>query len=132
MTVLASLKTWAGRIKRDVIALWIAARDPRVPWYAKLATGAVAAYALSPIDLIPDFIPVLGYLDDIIIVPLGILLAVKLVPVDLMDEFRAEAERRSARPTSRAGLVFIAAIWLLVAGWLILLFWPNMWFHFPN
>ena len=125
MTVLASLKTWARGIKRDVVALWIAARDPRVPWYAKLAAGAVAAYALSPIDVIPDFIPVLGYLDDIIIVPLGILLAVKLVPVDLMIEFRAEAVRRESRPTSRVGLVFIAAIWVIAAAWLIWLFWPN-------
>lgn len=80
MTVLASIKTWARSVKRDVVALWIAAHDPRVPWYAKLAAGAVAAYALSPIDLIPDFIPVLGYLDEVIILPLGILRVVKLNP----------------------------------------------------
>jgi uncharacterized membrane protein YkvA (DUF1232 family) len=97
-----------------VLALWLAARDARVPWYAKAVAGAVAAYALSPIDLIPDFIPLLGYLDDLIIVPLGILLAVKLVPPDLMAEFRAKAAERT-RPVSRAGLAFIVAIWIVAA-----------------
>jgi len=110
--MLSSLKTWARTIKRDVVALWIAARDPRVPWYAKAAAGAVAAYALSPIDLIPDFVPILGYLDDIIIVPLGIMLAVKLIPAELMIEFREEAIQRQGRPTSYAGLAVIAAIWI--------------------
>jgi len=98
-----------------VLALWLAARDPRVPWYAKAVAGAVAAYALSPIDLIPDFVPVLGYLDDLIIVPLGILLAVRLVPPDLMAEFRAEAERR-ARPASRVGFAFVVLVWIAAAG----------------
>jgi uncharacterized membrane protein YkvA (DUF1232 family) len=82
----------------------------------------VAAYALSPIDLIPDFIPVLGYLDDLIIVPLGILLAVRLIPAGLMVEFRAEAQRWVSRPRSLAGLFLIAAIWLLLAtlvGWFV-------------
>jgi uncharacterized protein DUF1232 len=95
-----------------------------VPWHAKAVAGLVAAYALSPIDLIPDFIPVLGYLDDLIIVPLGILLAVKLVPAELMAEFRAEAIRRS-KPTSRAGLAFIVAVWAIVAVALIWLLWPD-------
>jgi len=76
-----------------VVALWIAARDPRTPWYAKIVAAAVAAYALSPIDLIPDFIPVLGCLDDLIIVPLGILLVVKMIPTDLMAEFRAQSRQ---------------------------------------
>lgn len=119
MTVLASIKAWARSVKRDVVALWIAARDPRVPWYAKLAAGAVAAYALSPIDLIPDFIPVLGYLDEVIILPLGILLVVKLIPAPLMDEFRQEAIRREDRPKSVGGLAAILAIWLSVAAWLV-------------
>ncbi|WP_413774652.1 YkvA family protein [Mesorhizobium sp. AR10] len=123
--VLSSLKTWARGIKRDVVALWIAARDPRVPWYAKFAAGAVAAYALSPIDLIPDFIPVLGYLDDLIIVPLGILLVVKLIPASLMDEFRQEAIQREARPKSYLGMAAIALIWLALAAWLAWLFWPR-------
>jgi uncharacterized membrane protein YkvA (DUF1232 family) len=74
------LRSWGAASKRDVVALWLAARDPRVPWRAKAVAAAVAAYALSPIDLIPDFVPVLGYLDDLIVLPLGILLAVKLIP----------------------------------------------------
>lgn len=119
------LKTWARLVKRDVVALWLAARDPRVPWYAKAAAGLVAAYALSPIDLIPDFIPVLGYLDDLIIVPLGILLAVRLIPDPLMAEFRARATERD-RPGSRAGLVAIIVIWLLAAAILAWLLWPEL------
>ena len=79
MAVVANLKNWAGNLKRDVVALWIAARDPGVPWHAKAVAASVAAYALSPIDLIPDVVPVLGYLDDLLIVSLGILLAVRLV-----------------------------------------------------
>jgi uncharacterized membrane protein YkvA (DUF1232 family) len=91
ITITERLHGWARQIKRDVHALYLAAGDPRVPWYAKVAAIAVAAYALSPIDLIPDVIPVIGYLDDLVIVPLGILLAVKLVPEDLMEEFRTAA-----------------------------------------
>ena len=120
----SSLKGWAKRLKRDVVALWIAAHDVRVPWHAKLVSGAVAAYALSPIDLIPDFIPVIGYLDDLIIVPLGISLAIRLVPMDLMQEFRDEATRREGRPKSFVGLAAIAIIWIICAGWLIWVFWP--------
>ena len=110
--MLKKAKTWAKALKRDVVALWIAARDPRVPFGAKLMAGVVAAYALSPIDLIPDFIPVLGYIDDLILVPLGIVIAIRLIPVALMGEFRAEADQRSGRPVSRTGLAFILAIWL--------------------
>lgn len=109
-------KSWARRIRRDVVALWIAARDPRTPLAAKLLAAAVAAYALSPIDLIPDFVPVLGYLDDIIIVPLGILLAVRMIPATLMAEFRHAAALRSERPVSRAGLAVVAALWVAAAG----------------
>src|ERR671913_456858 len=96
---LERLKTWARSLKRDVVALWLAARDPRVPLLPKLLAGAVAAYALSPIDLIPDFIPVLGYLDDLLIVPLGIWAVVRLIPPALMAELRARAES-SERPRS--------------------------------
>ncbi|TWS94996.1 YkvA family protein [Reyranella sp. CPCC 100927] len=125
MTIIGSVKHWARAIRRDTVALWLAARDPRVPWYAKAVAGAVAAYALSPIDLIPDFVPVLGYLDDLIIVPLGILLAVKLVPTPLMAEFRAEAVRRAARPVSRTGLAVIVAIWVLAIAASVWLLWPR-------
>ena len=113
--MLQAAKQWARTIKRDVIALWIAARDSRTPIPAKITAAAVAAYALSPIDLIPDFIPILGYLDDLLIVPLGILLAVRLIPLALMAEFRAQAAERSQRPTSRAGLVIILTLWTLAA-----------------
>ncbi|HYE50776.1 MAG TPA: DUF1232 domain-containing protein [Azospirillaceae bacterium] len=105
------LKGWAKALKRDVVALWLAARDPRVPRAAKLAAAAVAAYALSPIDLIPDFVPVLGYLDDLVLVPAGIWLAIRLAPPALMAEFRAAASARQGRPVSRAGAAAIVAVW---------------------
>ncbi len=112
--LLRRVRSWAKAVKIDVIALWLAARDRRTPWYAKTVAAAVAAYALSPIDLIPDFIPVLGYLDDLIIVPLGILLAVRLIPAELMEEFRRQARDR-ARPLSRGAAVAIVAIWIVLA-----------------
>lgn len=127
-SALYRLRDWARAIKRDVVALYLAARDPRVPRVAKVVAACVAAYALSPIDLIPDFIPVLGYLDDVILVPLGILLAVRLVPADVMAELRAEANRRAAVPTGRTGAVAIVAFWLVgavvAAWWVIAAFAP--------
>jgi uncharacterized membrane protein YkvA (DUF1232 family) len=96
--MLTRLGAWARNLKTDILALWLAARDPRVPWYAKLVAGMVAAYALSPIDLIPDFVPVLGYVDDLIIVPLGILLAIKLMPGALLNEHRRAARAIGGRP----------------------------------
>ena len=116
----AGLKQWARALKRDVVALWIAGRDRRVPWHAKAVAAAVAAYALSPIDLIPDFIPVLGYLDDLVIVPVGILLVVRLVPAPLMAEFRARAAAIAQQPRSATAAVVIILIWIAVAalaGW---------------
>jgi uncharacterized membrane protein YkvA (DUF1232 family) len=94
-----------------VFALYLAARDPRVPWHAKALAAAVAAYALSPIDLIPDFIPVLGQLDDLVIVPLGILLSVRLIPPELMAEHRAAAARALVQPQSNSGAIAICAVW---------------------
>ena len=108
------LKEWARALKRDVHALYLAALDPRVSWQAKALAACVAAYALSPIDLIPDFIPVLGYLDDLVIVPLGIWLAVTLIPPDVMRDCRERAVLASSRPTSRAAAVVIIAIWVVV------------------
>ncbi len=113
MTV-AWLKSWARTIKQHVIALYLAARDPRVPWHAKAVALIVAGYALSPIDLIPDFIPVLGYLDDLILVPLGILLAVRLIPRELLDEHRAAATKTLERPRSRTTMIVIIAIWVFI------------------
>jgi uncharacterized membrane protein YkvA (DUF1232 family) len=111
--MLAELKQWSRLIKRDTHAIYLAARDPRVPWYAKALGIAVAAYALSPIDLIPDFIPVLGYLDDIIIVPLGIALVVKLIPADVMAEHRELATAAQDRPVSRVGAAVIILVWII-------------------
>jgi uncharacterized membrane protein YkvA (DUF1232 family) len=115
------LKRWARALKRDVVALWLAARDPRVPWGAKVLAAVVAAYALSPIDAIPDFIPVLGYLDDLLIVPAGIWLAVRMIPPQLMAELRDRAARRQ-RPTSTIAAVLIVGLWLVAAvaaAWLL-------------
>lgn len=109
---IAAAKTWAGAIKRDVLAVYLAARDPRTPWPVRLLAMAVAAYALSPIDLIPDFIPVLGYLDDLLIVPLGLLLVVRLIPPELLAEHRATAAGRPARPVSVAAAMVMIALWL--------------------
>ena len=119
------IKDWARAIRRDVHALWLAGRDPRVPWYAKAFALAIAAYALSPIDLIPDFVPVLGYLDEVILLPPAILLAVKLVPPELMAEHRAAAARAEARPVSRAGAAMVVALWVLAAVALVWWLWPD-------
>ena len=116
------LRSWARVIKRDVHALYLAARDPRVPWYARALAVIVAGYALSPIDLIPDFIPVLGYLDDVIILPLGILLVIRMIPPEIMAEHRELAAAAQDRPVSRPAAVVIACIWVVsvtLAGWMI-------------
>jgi uncharacterized membrane protein YkvA (DUF1232 family) len=96
------LRRWVRELKCDVHALYLSARDPRVPWYAKAMALGVAAYALSPVDLIPDFIPVIGHLDDLIIVPLGIWLAVRLIPANVLNEHRETARRNTARPASKS------------------------------
>jgi len=116
-----TLKGWARSVRRDVHAVYLAARDPRTPWYAKALAVCVAGYALSPIDLIPDFIPVLGYLDDAVIVPLGLLAVVKLIPAEVMAESRAVAAARAERPVSRAAAAAIVLIWIasiVLTGWL--------------
>jgi uncharacterized membrane protein YkvA (DUF1232 family) len=122
-----ALKSWAKALKREILALWIASRNPRTPWYAKLAAGLVAAYALSPIDLIPDFIPVLGYLDDLIIVPLGIALTVRLIPPEMMADYRRQAALLAQRPVSRRAAVVIALIW--VVGLAALTYWIYVRMH---
>ena len=104
-------------LRRETYALYLAVRDPRTPWYARLVVAGVVAYALSPLDLIPDFVPVLGYLDDLILVPLGLALALRLVPGDVMAECRAQAATAVAagKPISRLGAAIVIAIWVLVA-----------------
>jgi uncharacterized membrane protein YkvA (DUF1232 family) len=119
--MLSRMKTWARNVNRDGHAIYLASRDPRVPWYAKMLAVAVAAYALSPIDLIPDFIPVIGYLDDLIILPLGIWLVVSLIPAEVMVEYRAKASEAAQRPSSRAGMTAIILFWIagtLTLGWI--------------
>jgi uncharacterized membrane protein YkvA (DUF1232 family) len=110
-------RTTARRLEREVYALYLASRDPRVPWHAKLVAAAVVAYALSPIDLIPDFVPILGYLDDLVVVPLGVLLVRRLIPPDILTECRSRAEEalRHTKPVSRAGAVLVVGVWLALA-----------------
>ncbi len=124
MRLLESLKRRARRLRTETYALYFAYRDPRVPWYAKVFMGAVIGYALSPVDLVPDFIPVLGYLDDLIIVPAGVYLALKMVPREVMEECRARAEHEgiSSRVKWVAAAV-IVAVWLLVLYLLFRLLW---------
>jgi len=117
MALLAELKQRARHLKAETFALYLAARDPRTPWYAKLLVAGIVAYAFSPIDLIPDFVPVLGYLDDLILIPLGIALAIKLVPPTVLAECRTRAREtmRNGKPVSRIAGAVIIVIWLLLA-----------------
>ena len=116
MQLTESLRTWARRIKRDAMTLWFASRHPDTPLLPKVICIIAVAYALSPIDLIPDFIPVLGYLDDVILLPALIWLAVRLIPAAVVASSRADAEKwmaeQGAKPRSYAGAVAIVAIWL--------------------
>jgi uncharacterized membrane protein YkvA (DUF1232 family) len=123
---ISRVKTWAGALRRDAHAILLASRDPRVPWPVKLLALAVAGYALSPIDLIPDFIPVLGVLDDLIIVPLGIWLVIALIPEQVMREYRAMASAAAQRPVSKAAAIIIVALWISGAallGWIAFIHW---------
>lgn len=120
------LQSWAANLKRYIVALWIAARDRRTPRFATIVAAGVAAYAFSPIDLIPDFIPVLGYLDDLLIVPAGIALAIHLIPAALMVEYQAEAQRRSDRPRSVAAAFAIILVWIAAIAFTILLLAPPL------
>ena len=123
-----NLKRWARMLLRDVHAVYLAAFDPRVPWYAKILAAIVAGYALSPIDLIPDFIPLLGYADDLIIVPLGIWLAVSLIPQEVMAEYRIKADEAGQRPRSTIAAIAIVAIWIfsfVALCWVVLAHWAH-------
>lgn len=116
MTLGKTLKSWAKRIKRDGITLWFAGKNPATPWYAKALGLFVVAYALSPIDLIPDFIPVLGYLDDVLLLPGLIWLAVRLLPPQVLADSRKQAddwiETKGIRPSNRVGAVVIGLLWI--------------------
>lgn len=106
---------WARGLKRDIITLWHAARDPRVPLAAKIIAGTVAAYALSPIDLIPDFVPVIGWLDELILLPLGIALAIKLIDPDVLQDLRTRASKSESAQSSYLGGTFVVTIWIGLA-----------------
>ena len=111
-------RRWAGRLRTETYALYLASRDPRLPLHAKLFAAFVVAYAFSPIDLIPDPIPVLGYLDDLVLIPLGVALAVRMIPEEVLSESRQRARKmveRGERPVSRAAAAVIVAIWLALA-----------------
>ena len=117
MPAFEHVRQWARTLKRDILALHLAAHDPRVPWYAKAVAACVAVYALSPIDLIPDVIPILGYLDDLVLVPLGIWLAIRLIPPPLLEEHRQAAmARHQPRPISWVGAAIILSFWGLAGG----------------
>jgi uncharacterized membrane protein YkvA (DUF1232 family) len=125
MNVMKQWRLKVQQIKVETYALYLAYRDPRTPWYAKLLAAGVVAYAVSPIDLIPDFIPVLGILDDLVIVPLGTLLAIKMIPREVMAECREKArsamEPRTSKRTRYMVAAIIIAIWCLLAALVILL-----------
>jgi uncharacterized membrane protein YkvA (DUF1232 family) len=120
---MSRLKIWAHRVRVDVHAVWLAARDPRTPWPVRLLGLLIAAYALSPIDLIPDFVPILGMIDDLLLLPLGVWLFVRLVPKPLFREHRLTAEAASERPVSRGGALLIVSIWLVAAGMIAAYLW---------
>ncbi len=122
------LRSWANAVKLDVLAVWLAARDPRVPGLVKVLAAVVAAYALSPIDLIPDFIPILGYVDDLILVPAGLWLVIKLIPAGVMAELRAQAaDMTTRRPKSWTAAAVIVLIWLVAVALLARLFHDPAW-----
>ena len=119
-SLISKAKSWARGIKRDVVTVYFAARDPNAPLLARILAGLVAAYALSPIDLIPDFIPVLGYLDDLLIVPLGLLLVIRLMPDEVLINARSKADTLLARPRSWLAAACFVAIWLVLGFYLVL------------
>lgn len=123
---LSTLGKWAKELKRHTLVVYFAARDPRTPWLVRLLALLVAAYALSPIDLIPDFIPVLGYLDDLVIVPLGVLLVLKLVPPEVTRSAREQALAAVETPVSRASAAIVVAIWVAIASAFGLWAWKSV------
>jgi uncharacterized membrane protein YkvA (DUF1232 family) len=117
MPALANFKQRMRRLKSETYALYLAARHPETPWYAKVFVAGIVAYAFSPIDLIPDFVPILGYVDDLVLIPLGIAIAIKMIPADVLAECRTRAQDSfaSGRPVSRTAAVIIVGIWIVLA-----------------
>ena len=120
------LRQHARLLKRDTYALYLAYHDPRTPWYARIVAACVVAYAFSPIDLIPDFVPILGYLDDLILVPLGMTLALRLIHAHIMNECREQAQHAIQRPNNWVLTVLIIAVWIGLA--MLALWWLGGWF----
>ncbi|QFS66518.1 YkvA family protein [Delftia tsuruhatensis] len=126
------LRSWARRIKRDGVTLWFACKSPSTPWHAKALGAFVVAYALSPIDLIPDFIPVLGYVDDVLLLPALIWLTVRLLPPQVLADSRAQADAwmqaEGSKPKSRAGVALVIGVWVCVgiAAYFIFRGWPGL------
>jgi uncharacterized membrane protein YkvA (DUF1232 family) len=123
-----ALKERVEALKRETFALYLAARHPRTPWYAKAFVAVVVAYAVSPIDLIPDFIPVLGFLDDLVLIPAGVWIAIRMIPAEVLDECRARAHESMAegQPSGRAAAVVVVAIWLVLAALALLWGWEAL------
>lgn len=117
MKALATLKAQAKQLKQHTLTVYFAARDPRTPLLVRILAVLVAAYALSPIDLIPDFVPVIGYLDDLLLIPLGLALVVRLTPPEVIEAARARAEQASIKPVSYSAAAAIIGVWLIIA-WL--------------
>ena len=128
MKLWPALKRWAEQLRRNILTLWIAIGDKRTPLGLRLFGYLIIAYALSPIDLIPDFLPVIGYLDELILLPAGLWVLMKLMPADILADARASAEERSAngllRPRSTFGAIIVIAIWVTIAWWIVSLFAP--------
>ncbi len=123
MSLKQRLQALSHQLRRDAHLLWIATKDPRTPLLAKLVTGLVATYVLSPIDLIPDFVPLFGLLDELIVVPVGLMFALWLIPPPLMDEFREQADAAAERPVSRLGAVLVILLWVLIGSFIALQLW---------
>lgn len=117
LVLIANLKQTAGRLRKEAFTLYLVARDPRTPWYAKVLVAGIVAYAFSPVDLIPDFVPVFGYLDDLILIPMGVALAVKLVSDSVLNECRARAHDalQTEKPVSWVAGAVVVVVWLVLA-----------------
>lgn len=115
------IKTWARSLKRQIFTLYFACKDERVPWHVKVFTACVVAYAFSPIDIIPDFIPILGYLDDVILVPIGVMIALKMIPKNVLAdcEVKAEEMMKNGKPKNWIVGSLIVMIWVLIIIWLL-------------
>lgn len=131
MPLLAELKQRARRLKAETFTLYLAVRHPRTPWYAKLLVAGIVAYAFSPIDLIPDFVPILGYLDELVLIPMGVALAIRLIPPPVLAECRTRAQEvmLNGKPVSRRAGVVIVVIWVALAAlcsvWVYETFWVD-------